>query len=108
MNFIILFTTLFSLLSCSFKSTPESAASPASSTMEIQETTINVNQDSDGDQVTDLVEKEQGRNPLIANIPNVRVRFLQNYKIVVKYKALADGAEGDFVIDTKVHQVLHV
>ena len=61
-------------------------------------------QDSDGDLMLDKEEKAIGRNPLIANIPNVRVRFLQNYKISVKYRALADGAAGDFVIDTKVHQ----
>jgi len=60
--------------------------------------------DDDGDGVSNFEELEKGRSPYIANIPDLRVRFLQNYTITVGYKSLQDGTEGEFVIETKSHQ----
>lgn len=57
--------------------------------------------DSDGDFVEDSVEKQLGRNPNIADLPIIRTRFLQRFKISVTYKNLSNGKEGSFVIDTK-------
>ncbi len=58
--------------------------------------------DSDGDLISDIDEKGVGRNPKIANIPKIRIRFLQNYKISVFYTDLRTKKEGSFVIDTKI------
>jgi len=63
---------------------------------------LNTNHDSDGDLVSDKEEASLGRNPRIADLPSIRVRFLQNYKISVSYKDLTSGDEGQFEIDTKI------
>jgi len=111
MKLLFSICVLLALASCGFKSSEEEGPQPsAGPTSNTNGTTIPVkpievkDQDSDGDLMLDKNEVALGRNPLVANIPNVRVRFLQNYKIAVRYKALVDGKEGEFVIDTKVHQ----
>jgi len=56
--------------------------------------------DSDGDFIKDKEEQEFGRNALVADIPELQVRFLQNYRIETTFKK---GEESKlFVIDTKV------
>jgi hypothetical protein len=37
--------------------------------------------DTDGDRINDLEEKERGLNPFVSNIPEIRVRFLQDFEI---------------------------
>ena len=46
---------------------------------------VDPNADSDGDGVKDQDEINQGRNPFVAEIPELKVKFLQNYKIEVFY-----------------------
>ena len=56
--------------------------------------------DSDGDKMTDKEELNLGRNPLISDIPEMRVRFLQNYSISILY--LKKGVEKELLIETKL------
>ncbi len=46
--------------------------------------TLDPSGDANGDLVTNAKEYEQGRNPLLADLPALHVAFLQNYKISVK------------------------
>lgn len=104
MNFFISTILILLLTSCGFNSSDEPGDNPQVQRVDPLKPSTSPNEDFDGDLMTNKDELAVGRNPNIANIPNVRVRFLQNYKITVKYKALADGKEGEFVIDTKTHQ----
>jgi len=94
--FILLLITV-NLVSCSVKSDGDAEQAP-----ERRIDTLSASNDSDGDLMNDKEEGEVGRNPFIADLPSIRVRFLQNYKISVLYKDLATGDEGQFEIDTKV------
>ena len=54
--------------------------------------------DSDGDGIEDQQERKMGRNPIIADLPELEINFLQNYSILVRY---LDGAEEKiFTLDT--------
>ena len=94
--FILLLITV-NLVSCSVKSDGDAEQAP-----ERRVDTLSASNDSDGDLINDKEEGDIGRNPFIADLPSIRVRFLQNYKISVLYKDLATGDEGQFEIDTKV------
>jgi hypothetical protein len=94
--FILLLITV-NLVSCSVKSDGDAEQAP-----ERRVDTLSATSDSDGDLMNDKEEGSVGRNPFIADLPSIRVRFLQNYKISVAYKDLATGDEGQFEIDTKV------
>ena len=61
-------------------------------------------EDHDGDFLTNEEEARLGTNPRVADLPDVRTRFIQNYKIQVDYKNLSNGEIGSFDIDTKIHQ----
>ena len=81
------------LFSCGFSSPDKDAGyAPAS---------LSSSLDSDGDMASDLKEKENGTNPLIANIPELEIDFMSNYKIVVKYIPDDETVEKEFVIDTR-------
>ncbi len=95
MKYLITVITLINFVSCSVKHDDNSNKKSS-----IKE--LSINQDSDGDLISDLEEKEVGRSPKIANIPEIRVRFLQNYKITVNYLDLNSKKEGSFIIDTKI------
>ena len=119
MKYILILWTLVSLISCSVKSDEQIE----SENTEIEQQTAQNNDeepssngddlptpepdpiledfDTDGDFVLDRVEKESGRNHLVADIPDIRVRFLQHYKIIVTYKEISSGKTGSFTIDTK-------
>lgn len=61
--------------------------------------------DSDGDRVKDAEEASLGRNPFVAELPDLKVRFLQNYKIEVFYHPSTGDPLKDqksFVINTDV------
>ncbi|HLE11352.1 MAG: hypothetical protein A2504_16870 [Bdellovibrionales bacterium RIFOXYD12_FULL_39_22] len=95
---------LLGIVACSFvqdkpKTTPMPAATPE---RKLDEQTPDDNQDSDGDKVPDIKERPMGRRPYLADLPEVRVRFLQDYSIEAKFKSVADGSVASFVIDTKV------
>lgn len=94
MNFIILTLILATLPSCGFHASKDDKKSSSSGVRSIND--IRTDIDSDGDLSNDKIEVELGRNPYVADIPNVEVNFLQNYKIKVFFQ---DKAE--FIINTK-------
>ena len=94
------FLLLMFTISCSFKGEEKKQVVNEVENKSIEE--VKENLDSDGDLVLDVEEIKMGKNPLIANLPKLKVRFLQNYKIDTTYKELGTGAVGSFDIDTKV------
>jgi hypothetical protein len=91
------------LASCSLKSGGDSGGGLASKS--IAELKLDPNADSDGDGVKDVDEVAEGRNPFVAELPDLKVRFLQNYKIEVFYHPLMGDPIKDqksFVINTEV------
>ena len=68
--------------------------------------TVPLGFDSDGDLMDDRDEAATGRNPHIADIPDIRIRFLQNYAIRIEYEesTLEGTKEKTLVIDTKLHR----
>ena len=103
----LIYLGLICLCACSFKS-EDSASLNTSDNDEVVQTqdqdVVDFKLDSDGDLILDRDEKNQGTNPLISNFPELRVRFLQNYKIQIDYLKLSDGKEGSYVIDTSVRE----
>lgn len=100
---IALITTAL-LASCSFKSDGEGSGGgyPATGTTNLE---INPNGDSDGDGIKDSDEVARGSNPFVADLPELKVRFLQNYKIEVTYHNKNTDPVKDqksFIIDTNV------
>ena len=55
---------------------------------------LDPNGDLDGDAVTNKVEAQLGRKPEVADLPELQVAFLQNYKRA--------KSEGKTLLDTKV------
>lgn len=98
MNYLLLLTLLFST-ACSFKSKDNDKGSNTSS-REAQNTEP-VDQlkkmDSDGDTISDFDEINQGLDRYVANLPKLRVNFLQDYSIKVNFED-----ESDFLMDTKI------
>ena len=98
---------LLALGACSYKSPDKDSKSQGRTYEEIKPADLS-KMDSDGDRLNDLVEKERGLNPFVADIPELRVRFLQNYAIKVNWHVRTpDGTDHpesawDFTIDTKV------
>jgi len=93
---------LTTFVSCSFTSDGKLNSKTISG---INELKINPNADSDGDGVKDGEEAALGRNPFVAELPDLKVRFLQNYKIEVFYHPSAGDPIKDqksFVINTDV------
>lgn len=98
--YFLLFVLPLLFASCSFKSSEEGGPSLQQSTSGFQ---IDPNGDSDGDKVIDKEEVSLGRNPFIADIPELKVNFLQNYKIEGSAKKTGSETSEAFVIDTKVN-----
>jgi hypothetical protein len=65
---------------CSFQSPDEKKNQVVSKYEEIKPDDL-ANMDTDGDKINDLEEKERGFNPFVANLPELRVRFLQDFEI---------------------------
>ncbi|MEA9358455.1 hypothetical protein SHI21_19620 [Bacteriovorax sp. PP10] len=87
--------------SCAFKN--EDSASTTTQTSTTVELKIDPNGDSDGDGVIDQEELNVGRNPFLADLPDLKVRFLQNYKIEISYHKIGSDKVVSFVVDTKVN-----
>ena len=83
MKIISLILLLTQLLGCGFSPSKDDSKKETS-TRSLSH--IPENLDSDGDQITDRVEIEQGDNPYVADVPKVQVSFLQDYKIKVSYE----------------------
>lgn len=103
LKLILAWVPLFFFGACAFKS--EDQTSLSSQVAKSTELKIDPSADSDGDGVKDQDELKQGRNPFVAELPDLKVRFLQNYKIEVFYHAKnADPIQGQksFVINTVI------
>ncbi len=102
---LIYLITLFLFLSCSVKQDDKTVHSPHQEIDPISgggTISAPTNIDSDGDTVLDQEERNLGRNPYIADIPRLDIRFLQNFSIVGSYKAVNGKAKGQFKIDTTI------
>ncbi len=99
MKFYMMIFISIMLTSCGFNSSEDetTGGEQVTSTSELSK-----KDDSDGDLISNEDELNMGRNPLLADIPELRVRFLQNYKIIGKAKNLATGEMEEFSIDTRV------
>lgn len=104
------FLSLFSLLilgACSFGSSddPTKGDSSASETRDHSELRAEdlKKMDTSGDLISDYDKLQMGLAPFIAELPDLRIRFLQNFKITVSWELLKDSSKtGSFVIDTRV------
>lgn len=102
--FLLIF--LLGLGACSFRS-PEKKEEPTSTRYEELKPEDLSKMDTDGDKLNDLEEKDRGLNPFVANIPELKTRFLQNYSIKVSWHVQTGGVDHlesawDFTIDTRV------
>lgn len=100
-QFIFVTALLFLVLAntgCSFKS-DDSEAPQVSGSQAVQ---FDPQEDSDGDRILNGKEVELGFNPLIADIPKLQARFLQNYTIDFTYKKPQREREYTGSIDTRV------
>ena len=102
MNNLLSIILLFGIVSCGFNSDKE--ANEQVTAKQIEEVIGDEfeSQDFDGDRVLNKKELELGRSPYLADLPALRVKFLQNYVIEAKFKNLATGKEESLKIDTKV------
>jgi hypothetical protein len=100
MNKYILIVVTIVLSACGFNSNDESSSSDDVESI----IALKDSDDSDGDLISNGKEKDLGRNSLVAEIPDVRVRFLQNYKIIGLAKEVETDKTHEFVIDTKVRR----
>lgn len=98
LKYTLISLVYLNLLSCSVKKEEDVAISSTVS----GNSPIGTDRESDydGDMVKDYDEIKMGRSPVVADIPNVRVRFLQNYKITIKFKDIASEEIGEFIVDT--------
>jgi hypothetical protein len=90
MNYLLLLILGTFLCSCSFKSSGGDDSGGEETNIEALKT-----MDSDGDLITDHVEVAQGLDRFVANFPTVKVNFLQDYSIDIKFED-----ESSFSIDT--------
>ncbi len=99
LNIILAGVSLCLMASCSFKSKDEPAGSHQVGV--VSELKIDPTGDSDGDGYLDQEEVNSGKNPFVADLPDLKVRFLQSYKIEVSYH-MPDQASYKYVFDTNV------
>lgn len=102
MKYYLQITLALLLTSCGFYPSENSKSKSKDKNGKPTVQTIQANDDSDGDLIRDKEEVSLGRNPLVADIPELRIRFIQNYKIHVLVKNLLTERNEEFTIDTKV------
>lgn len=100
LKILLVWAPLFLFGACSFKNANETSAIPTGSATELR---VDPNGDSDGDGVADQEEINLGRNPFVAELPELKTRFLQNYKIELSYHKVGSDKIESFVVDTKVN-----
>lgn len=86
-----------SVVSCSFKSKDGSTKSESKKRSVTNAELKKL--DSDGDLVNDFQEIETGLDPLISDLPKLRIRFLQDFNIGITYED-----ESYFSIDTSINR----
>ena len=105
LNVFLVLALLCLFEACSFKSGDGAGGGSGGSVATTSEIKIDPNGDSDGDGTKDGDELNRGSSPFVADIPELKVRFLQNYKIEVFYHPKNGDAVKDqktFIIDTNV------
>jgi hypothetical protein len=103
LKLILVWALLCLVSACGFKSEEGSGVGTPAQT--VSDLKIDPNGDSDGDGITDGAEVARGSNPFLADLPDLKVRFLQNYKIEVFYHDKNGDPIKDqksFVINTNV------
>lgn len=99
MNYILLGLLLLST-ACSFKN-KDNAKDSASVQQREPQTGEPVSElkklDSDGDRISDYDEIQQGLDRYVANLPKLRVNFLQDYNVSINFEN-----DTTFVMDTKI------
>lgn len=99
MNYLLLLILLIST-ACSFKKKHESKNNSSTdiTTPRSEESSSELKTlDSDGDMISDYDELQNGFDRYVANLPKLKVNFLQDYSIKVDY-----DDESSFLLDTKV------
>ena len=94
--FIIFSLTLVS--ACSFQSKPDDGDNKVKSHRGLGAGQLK-KMDSDGDMINDFQEQELGLDRFIANLPQIKVNFLQNYNIGFRFED-----ETEFNIDTAIRR----
>lgn len=97
-NYILLIIGLL-LSSCGFNSAENTKEVVSSN--ESKANLVNKNLDSDGDFAKDYIELNNGTNPLVANIPKLDIKFLQDFIISINYKELETGVNKFATISSK-------
>ena len=87
---------------CSFKSTSDSEGKKTEPIVSQETVITDPKDDSDGDKITDGEEITRGTNPFIADIPELQVRFLQNYSISFQQTSTTENmsSTGEVRIET--------
>ncbi len=101
MKFFIIFIFFF-LTACSLKSNEKGKTSGIDGNRLVIQAGLDPNADSDGDFVKNADELSLGRNPMVADLPELALNFLQNYKITADAKNIATGEILKISIDTKI------
>lgn len=105
LNVFLVLALLCLFEACSFKSGDGAGGGSGGSVATTSDLKIDPNSDSDGDGIKDGEEIARGSNPFVADLPELKVKFLQNYKIEVFYHPKNGASVKDqksFVIDTNV------
>ena len=100
LNLLFIFLLGVNLASCAFNSEEEQTAT---SKLLSSSSASKLISDSDGDLVSDLDELELGRSPSVAQIPNLKSRFIQNFEVSVSYKVEANE-DRSFSLNTSIYQ----
>ncbi|QDK42719.1 hypothetical protein DOM21_14920 [Bacteriovorax stolpii] len=100
LNTILAGLTMLFLGACSYGGSGNQNNGGPVAKKEVQEMQIQENGDSDGDLISDSLEVAKGRNPFVADMPELKVRFLQSYRIDVPYKKKGEELTKLFTFNT--------
>ena len=107
MNHFLVAAMLVCLIACSIKS-KDGNKNILEAPQRIEPLIVTPEGDIDGDSITNQKELELGRNPFVAELPDLQVRFLQNYKINFTAKGItgtaSEGVVKDLEINTRIGQ----
>lgn len=101
MKYILIFSLLLNG-ACSFKSSSDNKKAHTDRVISDGSVVTAPTDDSDGDKILDGVEVERGSDPLVADIPKVHVRFLQNYEIEFDFAFESENSSsaGNWIISS--------